>query len=419
MLFRKNIVSTRTLLQLTIAMVYFVGGVGAAFAANSGVAPLLVPYTINTIAGTPQFPNNTAILPAAGFGGEGGPATPFPVLNSSGQVQSVVPGATLDAPYDMTIDSVGNVYITDTGNDIIREVNAQSGLITTVGGVIPKGCSGVACTVRTPGCADGVPAVGNPIAEKMQGIAVDAYGNIYFDDSTTQTVSVIYRAGTQVANFIKLENPTGVAASGGQVLPGYVYHVAGTYNASACSGTSGSVDNVLALQGQLKNPEILSLDSAGNIYIGDTGNATVRVINTQATPQTFFQYTVPPGFIRSITNCSPTFNTGPCPTGAVTPQGTNPQLNTGINGPVNAIVYSSQYKNATVDAYGNLYQLNGTGSGTGPPGIYSATTYAGGPGSDQSAYRGSADAGGLLWPGDRERSGGAASDLWQLVYLSR
>ncbi len=47
---------------------------------------------------------------------------------------------------------------------------------------------------------------------------------------------------------------------------------------------------------------MVTLDSAGNIYISDTGNATMRVINTQATAQTFFQYTVQPGFIQSITD---------------------------------------------------------------------------------------------------------------------
>ena len=98
----------------------------------------------------------------------------------------------------------------------------------------------------------------------------------------------------------------------------------------------------------------------------------MRVINTQATPQTFFQYTVQPGYIRSITNCNAALTT-PCPIATTTAT-----ANTGINGPVNAIVYNSQYREAEVDAYGNIYQLNGTGGGTGPPGIYSATAYAGG-----------------------------------------
>jgi len=362
MLFRKNVFSTRALFLLTVALAFFVGGVGVALAANSGVPPLLVPYTINTIAGNPQFPSGSASL-SGGYFGEGVPAVPT----------ATKAGATLNAPYAMAVDSVGNVYISDTNNYIIREVNAQTGLITTIAGVTPKGCSGVVCTLRTSGCADGVPAVGNPIGTGNRGIAVDAYGNVFFVDGTTSTASVIYRGGAQVAAFIALVNPTGVAASGGVVQPGYVYHIAGQITLSSCSATSGNTDNALAFQGaSLHGPTGLTLDSAGNIYIADISNATTRVINTQATPQTFFQYTVQPGFMRAITNCSPLL-TVPCPTGTTTAT-----ANTGINGPANAIVFNSQYKMSEADAYGNVYQLNGTGSSTGAPGIYSATAYAGG-----------------------------------------
>jgi len=389
MLFRKHNVSTRTLLQLTVAMIFFVGGVGAALAANSGIAPLLVPYTVYTIAGTPQYATGLTSV-TAGYSGEGGPATNRGNFNlTTGAYISTTPGAALNGPTAMAVDSVGNIYIGDTGNDIIREVNAQTGLITTIAGVTPKGCSGVVCTVRQAGCADGVQALGAPIGGSIQGIAVDAYGNVYFDDSTTATVSVVYRGGTQVANFISLVNPAGVANSGGKVLPGYVYHVAGVVSigpslsvGTTCSGTLGNADNLPAFQNtavagsaagaQLHGPSFVTLDSAGNIYIADTSNSTVRVINTQATTQTFFQYQVPPGYMRSITNCNALL-TVPCPTATTTAT-----ANTNINGPVNALVFNSQYRESETDAFGNIYQLNGTGGGTGPPGIYSATAYAGG-----------------------------------------
>jgi sugar lactone lactonase YvrE len=382
MLFRKHTVSTRMLFQLTAVVVFASVGIGTAVAANPPIAPLLVPYTMNTIAGDPQYGQGTTAV-TVGYFGEGVPGTS--ILQPDGK--TVKQGGTMNQPYGMAVDSVGNVYITDTGNSIIREVNAQTGLITTVAGQHPTGCSGVVCTLKfQKGCADGVAAFGAPIGSAhIQGIAVDAYGNVYFDDNTDLSVSVIYRGGTRVANFIKLVNPAGVAKSGGNVVPGYVYHIAGNVDLTTCSGSAGTVDNAMAFQdnsnpptgtgypaAQFKSTDFISLDSAGNIYIADHTNATVRVINTQATDQTFFQYTVHPGYMRSITNCNAIL-TAPCPTGTITAT-----ANTGINGPANQLVFQSQYKNAQVDAYGNIYEMIGTGGSVGPPGYYSAAIYAGG-----------------------------------------
>jgi sugar lactone lactonase YvrE len=379
MLFRKQIVSMRTFLQAAVTVAFSMVAVGSASAAggaNSTTPPLLVPYTVNTLAGTTQYGAYGAAATAlpVGYFGEGVPATPT-LAHPTG-------AAVLQTPFAMAVDSVGNVYINDTANYIIREVNAQTGFINTIAGVIPKGCSGATCTLRVSGCADGVPAAGAPIGTHNEGIAVDAYGNVYYDDNTTATVSVIYRGGTQVANFIALVDPGGVAKSGGSAQIGYVYHVGGTINLSTCSGSVGNVDNVIAFEdssnasaatgAQLHGPALLTLDSAGNIYIADISNLTVRVINTQATPQTFFQYTVQPGFMRSITNCNAALTVA-CPTQSTTATAFN-----GINGPVNALVFNSQYKESETDAFGNVYQLNGTGGGTGPPGIYAAAAYAGG-----------------------------------------
>ena len=97
----------------------------------------------------------------------------------------------------------------------------------------------------------------------------------------------------------------------------------------------------------------------------------MRVINTQATPQTFFQYTVQPGYMRSITNCNALLTT-PCAATVTAAVGT------GINGPANGIVFNSQYVYAGADAYGNVYQLNGTGGSIAVPGYYENVGYAGG-----------------------------------------
>ena len=329
MLFRKHIVSTRTLFQLAVAVVLSVAGVGTALAANSGNPPLLVPYTSVTAAGDAQFHGATASAPSPGYTGDGGSAISYiycsavittncvytPAANLQG---TVVTGAEMSAPRMVGIDSVGNLYITDTNNAVIREVNAQTGIINTIAGAPPVG--GKAQT----GCADGAPALGSRLGAGLFGIVVDGYGNVFFTDNIQNMAAVIYRGGTQVAAFIKLVNPGAVAVAGG-VLPGYLYHIAGTMNlgtptntGATCSSTSTyngvvsdngpSFENTAAPPavqgGTLFGPAFISLDSAGNIYIADVRDATVRVINTQSTPQTFFQYTVLPGYMRSITNCN-------------------------------------------------------------------------------------------------------------------
>jgi sugar lactone lactonase YvrE len=349
MFYRSNIVSAQTLVKVASAvLLLLVGGLGMAQVANSGVAPVLVPYTINAIAG--NFANN-----AAGFGGDGGPGT----------------SATLSTPNSVAVDTAGNVYISDNANALIRELNAQTGLITIVAGIPPSSCSGVKCTVITTGCPEGVPAIGNPTS-KVRGLVVDGSGNLYFSDSTNQGVWVIYRSGARVAAFINLVDPTGVTTAGG-VKPGYVYHVAGTatYNAGVCSSskfvvgttTKAQADNVIATQGLLFNPGQIGLDGAGNLYIQDVSNDVVRVVNTQATPQTFFGVSVPPGYINSIVGCN-SILTSACPT------------TTTFGVSAAQALFSTALDGMYVDKYGNVYEMNTSPASP----IYAGVAFAGGPG---------------------------------------
>ena len=400
MLFRKYIVSTRTLFQLTVALVFFlVAAVGAAVAAGPNNAPLLVPYTMTTVAGTPQYSFGATPGIITGYGGDigfqgsGNIGAAVPYLTNGGT--KLVPGATLNNPEGFAVDSVGNIYIVDHSDDVIREVNYSTGLINIIAGVTPSSCALKPSTIDSfnctpsPGCADGVAAYQAKIGSGLIGLAVDAYGNVYFTDTTTQSASVIYRGGTQVANFIALVNPAGVAKSGGQVQVGFLYHIAGEVNLNTCAGATSNggliIDNAPAFEdtsnqagtsgallgATVNSPNEISLDSAGNIYIADISNHTTRVINTQATPQTFFQYTVPPGYMRSITDCNASM-TIPCP-GLTTAE-----VGTGINGPGNGLVLNSQNTFDVADAYGNIYQLNGTGGGIAAPGYYGNAVYAGG-----------------------------------------
>ncbi len=396
MLFRKNIVSTRTLSQLAVALVFTVVGMGTAVAAGTPNPPLLVPYTLGMVAGNSQF-IGSATAPPNGYTGDLGPAISYIYCSATittncvytptvSQQGTVVTGAELNGPHAVAVDSVGNTYFTDTNNAVVREVNAATGIINTIAGTPPVG--GKAQT----GCSDGTPAYGSKIGAAIAGIAVDNYGNVYFDDATSTTVSVIYKGGAQLAAFIELVNPGAVAVAGG-VLPGYLYHIAGTINVGSPTNTGATCaaisnyngvtsDNALAFENSatvgsgaigasLGTPGLISLDSAGNIYISDVKNATVRVINTQSTPQTFFQYTVQPGYLRSITNCSASLT-------ILCPALTSVTAGTGINGPVNEVVSTNQWVGAYTDPYGNVFSWNGTGGSVTPPGYYAGVAYAGG-----------------------------------------
>jgi len=99
---------------------------------------------ITTIAGTT----------AAGYGGDGGPAT----------------NALLNQPYDVHVDEAGNIYISDRGNHRIRKINPV-GMITTFAGNGVQGYSN-----------DGVLATAASTTFP-NGLAIDKAGNVYFAET--------------------------------------------------------------------------------------------------------------------------------------------------------------------------------------------------------------------------------------------
>ncbi len=157
-----------------------------------------------------------------GFSGDGGPAT----------------SAQLSTPDGVAVDSAGNLYIADSGNQRIRRVDLN-GIITTVAGNGTAGSSG-----------DGGLAVAAQLSldGDHTGLVVDAAGNLYFSDSRNHRVRRV---------------------SDGTIT---------TYAGSGAFGFSG--DGGPALQAALALPLGLALDAAGNLYIADTGNHRIRRVNT-------------------------------------------------------------------------------------------------------------------------------------------
>jgi uncharacterized protein (TIGR03437 family) len=152
-----------------------------------------------------------------GFSGDGGPAT----------------SASLSYPSGVAVDSAGNLYIADAYNSRIRKVSG--GTITTVAGNGIFGFSG-----------DGGPATSASL-DFQDGVAVDSAGNLYIVDGNNNRIRKV---------------------SGGTITT-----VAGNGN----QGFSG--DGGPATSASLNDLRGLAVDSAGNLYIADTGNNRIRKVS--------------------------------------------------------------------------------------------------------------------------------------------
>src|ERR1039458_5040023 len=160
-----------------------------------------------------------------GFSGDGGPAT-------SASLDFLSLGGIMPAG-GVAVDSAGNLYIADTWNNRIRKVSG--GTITTVAGNGTFGYSG-----------DGGPAT-SALLNLPSGVAVDSVGNFYIADALNNRIRKV---------------------SGGTITT-----VAGKGD-EGFSGDGGS-----ATSASLYHPKGVDVDSAGNLYIADTGNYRIRKVS--------------------------------------------------------------------------------------------------------------------------------------------
>jgi hypothetical protein len=194
----------------------------------------------------------------------------------------------LDKPGGLAFDAAGNLYIADTDDNIVQEVNL-AGVITTVAGDGEQGYGG-----------DGGPAT-SALLDTPAGVAVDLSGNIYIADTHNNRIREVRGgvittiAGTGVAGF---SGDGGAAASAMLNLPAAVavdangnVYIADTNNnrireirAAAIATVAGdgeqfySGDGGPATAAGLDSPNGVAVDSAFNIYIGDTHNQRVRMV---------------------------------------------------------------------------------------------------------------------------------------------
>ena len=207
----------------------------------------------------------------------------------AGSANGTGSSARFSRPYGAVVDGSGNVFVADYANGTIRQVTS-AGVVTTLAG-----------SAGSFGSTDGTGSAARfngPV-----GIARDSSGNLYVADFNANTIrkiaaggvvttfagtSSVYGANDNTGSLARFLNPSGVVAdnNGNLFISDTGNHtirkvtpagVVTTFAGSA--GVSGSADGAGTLA-RFNGPTGLAIDASGNIYVADTGNHTIRKVDT-------------------------------------------------------------------------------------------------------------------------------------------
>jgi Bacterial Ig-like domain (group 3) len=176
---------------------------------------------ISTVAGVASSP---------GYSDDGGPATAAGLNLAVGSPFAVSGGGGAG----VAVDSAGDVFIADTGNNVIREVKPD-GIITTFAGD------------GTPGYGGDNGAATSAELNSPEAVAVDSQGDVFIADSGNSVIREVF--------------PDGIITT---VVGDGVY------------GYSG--DHGPATSSSLSFPMAIALDSHGDLFVADTGNSVIREV---------------------------------------------------------------------------------------------------------------------------------------------
>lgn len=198
---------------------------------------------MTVLAGAPSGKSNSGNT--KGYSGDGGAANV----------------AALNEPRGVAVDAAGNVWIADTGNNVIREVSAATGDINTVVGYNTGTANHGTATAGYGGDGSAANSSSVELNEPI-GMAFDGAGNLYIADFNNKVIRK-------------------VAASGGVVSGSSIIStIAGEYGASALS--TAPAFPAPATSTPLGSPAEVAVDSSGNVYIADSGEDVVYLYDPTA-----------------------------------------------------------------------------------------------------------------------------------------
>jgi sugar lactone lactonase YvrE len=159
----------------------------------------------------------------------------------SGSADGTGAAAQFYYPYGVAVDTAGNVFVADSGNGTIRKIT-PGGVVTTLAGTANS----------SDGSTDGIGAAAR--FRHPMGVAVDTAGNVFVAEGYDGS------QGYHDTNTIRKITPGGVVTT----LAG----TASSYGSADGTGTAA----------QFNCPNGVAVDLAGNVYVADSGNSTIRKI---------------------------------------------------------------------------------------------------------------------------------------------
>ncbi|MBI3884990.1 MAG: heme-binding protein [Opitutae bacterium] len=162
-------------------------------------------------------------------------------VTARGNTDGAGSAATFSLPVGVAQDAAGTLFVADALNNTIRRIS-PAGVVSTLAG--------------SPGNAGDADGLGSAARfNHPTGIAVDSAGNVFVADS--------------INNLLRKISPAGAVST-----------------LAGLSGVSGSADGAGAAA-LFNNPGGLAVDSAGHLFVADTGNSTVRRVTPAGVVTTF------------------------------------------------------------------------------------------------------------------------------------